>query len=221
VQSSYGDVKAEDIGPHLRVASSSGNVVVNKVKGPAEIETSYGDVSIESVSGPVQAASTSGGVTLHRIGGAATVRASYGAVRASAIAGPLKVSGSSSEVAAEDVAGSVDVETTYGGVSLRRVSGAVTLRLQSGSATVNELRGAALRASHRISTTYGDIDFGWPRASALGFHLESTDSSVRSDFPGQPQEVGSRRILEGTAGAAGGAQVSLTAQSGGVRLRAE
>jgi DUF4097 and DUF4098 domain-containing protein YvlB len=160
-------------------------------------------------------------VTLAAIAGAATVRSSYGTVRASQVGGALRVTGSSSEVSAQDIGGPIDVETSYGGVALSRVRDAVTIRIQSGTASLSGLSGKALTAEHRIETTYGDIEVAWPRGSQPRFHLESSGGSVKSDFAGNEREVGSRLILDGAAGAAGSGQLSLAAQSGSVRLRAE
>jgi hypothetical protein len=95
------------------------------------------------------------------------------------------------------------------------------VRIQSGAAVVSGLSGKALSAEHRIATTYGDIEVAWPRGSQPAFHLESSGGSVKSDFPGNQREMGSRLIFDGAAGAAGAGQLSLSAQSGSVRLRAE
>jgi len=105
-------------------------------------------------------------------------------------------------------------------VTLERVRDAVSVRIQSGTASISGFSGKALSAEHRIDTTYGDIDVVWPRGAQPAFHLESSGGSVKSDFAGSEREVGSRLMLDGASGTGSG-RLSLSAQSGSVRLRAE
>jgi hypothetical protein len=141
-------------------------------------------------------------------------------VRGRGIGGDVRVVGTSAEILLEDVGGAVDADTSFGGVTVRGVKGAVRARAQSGAIEISGLAGAALTARHELMTTYGDIEVLWPRGAKLGFLLESSGGSVRSDFPGREREVGSRLTLDAER-PSGAALLSVTVQSGDVRLRAE
>ena len=93
-------------------------------------------------------------------------------------------------------------------------------RAQSGSIDVSGLSGAALTARHDLQSTYGDVSVAWPRATKIGFRLESSGGSVRSDFGGEERDSGSRLIVE-SAAPSGTALLTVAVQSGDVRLRKE
>ena len=217
---SYGDVTAESVGGDLTIAVTSGHSRVTDVAGRLKLESSYGDVAVERLGGSAEIATTSGGVTAIDLRGDLVVRCSFGSVRARNIGGGMRVTASSTPVEAEMIGGPVNVETTFGGVRLTDVRGAVTVQDQSGSVTVQGLSGAALEAQHHVETSFGDIDFHWPKGRAVSYKLEGTFGWIQSDLPGNVREISSRRILEGRQGA-GGASLSLVTQSGNIDLKSQ
>lgn len=218
ISTSYGDVEAEEIDGALVVVAKSSGAKVTNVRGPLKIEGSYGDVVVEAIDGPTEIATGSGSVTASAVKGDLFVQASHGSVRVKDVKGDLRVVAQSSSVSADGVSGGADVETSYAAVRLEDVGGAVTVQNQSGAVTVDGLRGDALRATHRIETSYADVDVTWPESSGLTFDLECTYGSLSTDLPGRVQNSGSRSSVQGSNGD-GPARMTLVAKNGSVRLR--
>lgn len=215
---SYATVELTDVEGDLVYRGSSVSGSFRRIAGTADVTGSYGDLVLEQIGGVLTVQNTSGGITVTDAG-PATLEGSYAPIRAQRIRGDLRVSATSAAVVAQEIAGGVDVRTSYDSVRIDGVRGPVAVVDQSGRVEVTGFSGDALAATHRIETSYADVEVAWPRSADLRYRLASTYGEIRADLPGAPQERGSRRVLEGrtSEGAAAGLDVSV--QSGSIVVR--
>jgi DUF4097 and DUF4098 domain-containing protein YvlB len=149
IDTSHGEVVVERVAGPARVTSSSGKVRLGEVDGATEIKNSSGECWIGQSTGDVRVKTAYGDITVDRAMGSVTARTAYGSVRIG-----------------EAVRGSVELETSYGGieVGIRRGT-AAWLELSSRHGRVhNALDTTDGPAQHddtlevRASTSYGHIE---------------------------------------------------------------
>ncbi|MFD8691632.1 DUF4097 domain-containing protein [Streptomyces sp. NPDC059651] len=109
-----GDIRLDEAGP-VRLRTLSGDLLLGRVTGSAQITTGRGRVRVTEVLG------------------AARIRNAHGATRLGRITGALKVSAAGGDVAVDLAYAAVDISTSTGNVRLHEaVSGPVVLRTSSG-----------------------------------------------------------------------------------------
>jgi DUF4097 and DUF4098 domain-containing protein YvlB len=113
---------------HVTIETSSGDVTVESLGGPARVDSSIGDVTLKDVAGEVHVHASSGAVTLDGISSSADVFASSGDIEAKRLVADVNLVTSSGSVTAAfarfDAVRSVRMESTSGDISLTVPHGA-------------------------------------------------------------------------------------------------
>lgn len=109
-------------GAHVTIATSSGDISVKSLSGPARADSASGEIKFENVGGQVHVHSSSGDLTLDRIGSAIDAYASSGDIEARHLATDANLVSSSGSVTAEfahfDAVHVVRMESSSGDISL-------------------------------------------------------------------------------------------------------
>ena len=107
---------------HITIDTSSGDVSVSSLAGPARVESSSGDVAMRDVGGEVHAHTSSGDITLDGIGSSVDAFASSGDIKAKRLSADVNLVASSGSVSADfvrfDAVHAVRMESSSGDVAL-------------------------------------------------------------------------------------------------------
>ena len=101
IDSSHGEIMAEQVNGPVRITTSSGKVRLGAVAGTVEVKNSSGDCWIGESASDVRVNTASGDITVDRALASVSARTAHGNVRMG-----------------EVVRGSIDLQTSYGGIEI-------------------------------------------------------------------------------------------------------
>jgi DUF4097 and DUF4098 domain-containing protein YvlB len=224
VQNEHGAVNLADVAA-AKVWNSYEPVRVERVAGPADVDSRHGDVFAEKIDGALSIYTRYGNVDVRDAAKAATLTVEHGDMMVARVAS-LKANAQYSDVSAEDVAGELVlngkhaslkasrikgraiVDTTYRSVTLRTVEMDVRVKTEHGALTADALGGAL-----NVEASYDDVgasDVAGPvdvRVVHGGFKGSQLRQGARVHASGDDVEI---RGFEGP--------IEIETQRGGVRL---
>jgi hypothetical protein len=131
-------------GSRLRLRGASTDVTARGRLREAEVKTASGDVLLDAVDGPTQVDSASGDVRVEN-GGSVQVRSASGDLHVGRASGDVRAQSLSGDVAVGEAAAAVDVQTVSGDLRVERVvAGPVDVNAVSGDVTLAVVRGTAV-----------------------------------------------------------------------------
>ncbi|SOD70331.1 putative adhesin [Jatrophihabitans sp. GAS493] len=148
IQTSIGDVSADEIAGDAEIATGSGRVQLGQVDGAAEVKNSNGDTELDAVTGDVRVRSANGSIRVDRAGAGVDAKTSNGDIRVGEVVG-----------------GSVVLATAKGDLDVGVAEGtAAWLQLNTAFGHVRNLLDPAAQpgdSDQRVEvhgrTSYGDI----------------------------------------------------------------
>jgi DUF4097 and DUF4098 domain-containing protein YvlB len=217
----------------LSVATSSGDVEVQRLEGAMQVSTSSGDVELGTVRGAVSVATSSGDFEADRIEGEVEFSTSSGDFSADALRGArvsfgsssgdfevdrvdadrFEASTSSGDISLETLVGNADISTSSGDIEIDDMEGALAVSTSSGDLEV----GLTKPGRVDISTGSGGVEISAP--SSLDADVEISAGSIRIDRAFQFAGEITRRNAEGQIGG-GGQPLHIQTGSGRVVLSA-
>lgn len=154
----------------FRIATSSGDIVLDALEGDGVIATSSGDIEIGSVRGSLGVATSSGDVSADRIEGETEFSTSSGDVEVETIRGASVAFSSSS---GDFEVGRIDTDrftgnTSSGDISIGSLTGNVEANSSSGDIEIGQLEG-----SLAASTSSGDVEASLAKPGAVDVNTGS------------------------------------------------
>lgn len=209
IWNSYEVVRVERVAGPADVDSRHGDVFVETV-GSLKLQSRYGTVTVKGVAGPAELTVEHGDLS---VSGAQGLKATlvYSDLLAEGLTGELEVHGRHAGVKARDVAGRTLVETTYRDVELQQLGGDARVKAEHTGVDAAELKGAL-----SVETSYDEVrarDVAGPveaRVAHGGFRGERLRQGARIRASGEDVELSA---FEGP--------VDIEAQRGAVRLDPE
>jgi DUF4097 and DUF4098 domain-containing protein YvlB len=173
IETRGGNVQAVDLDGDIVARSAAGRMLIDRIKGKAEIRTGGGDIQVGTVGGSVRCYSGAGVIRMQSAGGESWldtaggevfVHQAFGPVHAATAGGNIKVERASNTVFARTAAGLIEVQQADGAVTAESSAGAIQVnaangvRCESASGTIR-LRnvGGALRASTAIGSIMAEL----------------------------------------------------------------
>jgi hypothetical protein len=219
-------------GARLAVSSTSGNVQVDGIAGPVQVDATSGDVGVAGVPGNVQIECTSGDVDVKDVGGLLRVYATSGEVHMDGVGGSVEVGVSSGDVSGSGLraggtvsalSGEIRLSGTEGNLKVVSSSGDVSLRDHRGGAEVKTSSGdmeislrAPLAESYRMDASSGSVHLEVPQGSSLRLDLSTASGTLRARLPIEVEDVGRHRLV-GMAGK-GKSRVEVTTATGDIEV---
>ncbi len=198
----------------LRSETGSGSMIIDGVKGPAELSTGSGGITASSIGDMVRANTGSGSIQLRGVKGSVRASTGSGGIHADGVAGGFTGSTGSGSIEVQQVAaGDVDVHTGSGGITLTGVQGSLRARTGSGSIRAE----GRPSGSWRIDSASGGLTVRLPQD--MGFELDAHSSNGNIYTAHEITMQGSirRRELRGKV-RGGGPLVELRTASGSIRI---
>jgi DUF4097 and DUF4098 domain-containing protein YvlB len=173
IETRGGNVQALDLAGDLTARSAAGRMLVDRIKGKAEVRTGGGDIQVGEVGGTVKCYSGAGVIRvqsaggeswLDTAGGEVFVHQAFGPVHAATAGGNIRIERASNTVFARTAAGLIEVQQADGAVTAESSAGAIQVnaangvRCESASGTIR-LRnvGGALRASTAAGSIMAEL----------------------------------------------------------------
>jgi DUF4097 and DUF4098 domain-containing protein YvlB len=217
----------------LHVSSTSGEIKISNISGPAEASSTSGDVWMKGTRGSLNVETTSGNVDISMIEGDVTVSGTSSDLKIFDVRGNVNISSTSGNVSAESVVGSVWIDNASGDLFLKRIGGNINATTVSGSMVIEQIEGGLhlesssgdMEVTTKIlppyeyygETSSGDIHFSLPKDSNAEVKLETTSGELDCRLPLNLSTV-SRNLLKGNLGT-GGPSLNLITTSGNIKLR--
>ncbi len=187
-------------GVRLRLRTSSGDVTVQAVRGPADVRTINGDVTLEDASGDVRLESVSGDVRASRVAGNVVAQSVNGGIELGGVTGRVRAESTSGDITLDGIVSREVIASTVNGEML-----------YAGSIEAN--------GHYEFHSHAGDIRLEVPEDVGARFGVETFSGSLDTVFPItlQPGDRGTRRPrrFEFTLGS-GAARVTAETFSGDI-----
>jgi len=151
VTNSFDAVRVERVSGPARIQSRHGDVAASTVGGELSLVARHGRVQVEDVQGRVTVDSEHGDVSAARTGGL-VVRATHGEVGVESVRGDLEVRGQHGPVRARDVSGAASVESSFGDAQLEKVGGDARVTVAHGGIDASDVVGGVT-----AETSYADV----------------------------------------------------------------
>lgn len=179
----FGAGDSIDVGVEVPVATSAivdvkyGSVNASGDLDYCRLNAAYGDITLERAN-RLDLTGGHGEVRVGQVAGDAEVQLKSGSARLGPIGGALRVNGSNAAVVVASVGYSADIATSSGAVEVGRTGGNVTVRSAYGLVRLAELA----RGSARIEASYGGVEIGVRRGTAVWLDAASQHGVVRTDL---------------------------------------
>ncbi|WP_232662867.1 DUF4097 family beta strand repeat-containing protein [Pseudonocardia sp. TRM90224] len=152
---SAGDLRCEGPLGECRFFTKYGNIRFDE-GGPVQLATTYGDVEVDRAHGHAELSTGFGEMRAHHVDGTAEIRNNYGDSRIGEVAGDLDVEGLYGEIRVDRAGAGVVARTAYGSVRIKEVvRGVVDLSTTSGELEIGIKAGTA--AWLDVSSTTGKV----------------------------------------------------------------
>jgi hypothetical protein len=193
-----------------RLASGSGDQVVETIRGPVEAHTGSGSIHTGHITEYVSVSTGSGQIELGGADGGVDVTVGSGSIQANAVAGSVKARAGSGTVRIAQIApGDVDASTGSGSITLTGAQGSVRLRTGSGALMVEG------QPAHdwTLSTGSGRVILHVPRDAAFDVDARSGSGSIETTHPVELLGTISKHRIQGHVHG-GGPRLAVSTGSG-------
>jgi len=207
--------------PETRIRSLSVSVSYNlTIPSKAAIEASSvsGGIRLENIGGTVDASTTSGSVKLMNAEKGADLHTTSGGIEVKNVTGDVDINVTSGSITATQIKGSVSAETVSGGIKLLDISEASVVKAKALSGSVTYEGEIKSDGRYSLQTHSGRIEIRIPSGSAFDLEAKTFSGSINSDFDITISGKISKREVRGSVNG-GGANVKLTAFSGGIYIK--
>ena len=154
-----------------------GSVNASGYLDACRLNVPYGDITLERAT-RLDLSVGHGDVRVGHVAGDAEIRLKSGSARLGHIDGTLRLDGANASVVIDSVGSAADLATSSGAVELGRAGGDVSVRSAYGVVRLAELS----RGSARIEGSYGGVDIGVRRGTAVWLDAVSQHGVVRTDL---------------------------------------
>ncbi len=207
--------------PHTRIRSLSVSISYSltiPAKAAIKAKSISGGVRLENIGGMVEAGTVSGSVKLMNAEKGADLHTTSGGIEVKNVTGDVDINVTSGSITATQIKGSVSAETVSGSIKLLDISEARVVKAKALSGSV--IYEGKIRSDGRYSlqTHSGRIEIRIPSGSAFDLEAKTFSGSIKNDFDITISGKISKREVRGSVNG-GGANVKLTAFSGGIYIK--
>jgi DUF4097 and DUF4098 domain-containing protein YvlB len=198
----------------------------------AKLVNHHGPLTATDVEGDLDARTEHGDVNVHRVAGNLKVNSQFGKVIAGTIAGQAEIQTSYADIEVEDLGGKAFLRNRHGGISGHGLRGSVEARNEFHTIDLDvncpevvctnqhgkirlRLADPKLR-SVRAETSYADLELNICEPLAPKIEAQTSNGSLKSDFPVYAMGTGTNNF-QGLGASA--ARITLKNQYGNIRIR--
>jgi DUF4097 and DUF4098 domain-containing protein YvlB len=147
IETRGGNVQATDLDGELQARSAAGRMLVDRIKGRAEIRTGGGDIQVGEVGGTLRCYSGAGVIRVQSSGGESWLDTAGGDVFLNQALGPVHAATAGGNIRVERASNTVYARTAAGLIEVQQADGAVTAESSAGAIQVNAANGVRCESS--------------------------------------------------------------------------
>jgi hypothetical protein len=200
----------------IRGLAGSGDLAVEGIKGPTDLQTGSGNIFASAVAGALQLRAESGDVRLENINGPIEVVTHSGDIEIHSASREVRVRTGSADVHIDHPGGSVVVSTGSGDIGV--IGATRDLRLQTGSGDIAVEGDPGATNYWDLHASSGDIDLRVPSAASFRLYARTRSGDIHTAIPFLTEGTRGRHHFEGRI-ADGRARVEIETSSGDISLR--
>ncbi len=153
LNSSYGNITANNISTNVLLKSSSGDVALTEITGNVQAESSYGNQHFTNITGNLKTTCASGNIKLSTLKGDGDIVSSYGDISVNDCKGIMKLKASSGKIIASGIVGKTcNIQSSYGDIIAENIQAEdVMMVSKSGDITLTNVVG-----SLSLESSYGN-----------------------------------------------------------------
>jgi DUF4097 and DUF4098 domain-containing protein YvlB len=189
VQTTFGDISAEEIGAEdIVLKSDNGNVRGKHLdaSGELRLETQFGEIDFEDIDGDtLKVTSGNGGIELEggQIDGLLEVQSTFGDISVTGFnAEGFTLQSKNGNITLTNGYGPITIDTEFGTIDVSQAVNAV-LDIKSSNGSIDFSGELDTTANHVIESKFGDIDLVIQEDSAFNVSLKTEFGRIDSDFP--------------------------------------
>ena len=200
----------------IRATSSSGDLEITGLKGPANFTSGSGDIKASKIAGDVQVTGNSGAVELSDIGGQVQVTAGSGDVTLDKIKDDVRLQTGSGALEITDSTGKLEANTGSGDITIRGVTADIRIHTSSGDVSVDGNPGAMNYWD--FHTVSGDVVLQVPPGASFRLYARSSSGNIQAEVPVSMEGTSGKHEFRARIGD-GKARVEVTSSSGDISLK--
>ena len=198
----------------LDASLASGGITVNKLRGPAKVNSASGYIHVYQVEREVQVSAASGSIEIRNVGGYVRVNSASGSieisdakgdVKANAVSGSVRIDRPSDRVEASSASGSVQITGANNDVKAHVISGPINV---SGNPSMNRL--------WELKTVSGSVVIQVPHSASFLLSAEATSGDIRTNIPVVIEEHNKHSLRAHVGDSTG--RVEVRTVSGGITV---
>jgi putative adhesin len=199
----------------LRSTSSSGDLEVSGIQGPANFTCGSGDVTASEIGSDVQVSCGSGDVKLSKIKGQARVSTGSGDITLDTIQGTTRLQTGSGTLEISNPGDALEANTGSGDIAIKGASADIRLRTSSGEIDVEGNPGSSNYWD--FHTNSGEVTLHVPSAASFRLYARSSSGDIDAAIPIVMEGTTNKHELRARIGD-GKARVEIQTSSGDISL---
>ncbi len=217
--SSSGDIKiAEVYAASISVASSSGNITMERAEGSRSVSSSSGDIKLLGGAGDSSVSSTSGNIIIENSTGILNASASSGDISISNSSGRKDLETTSGKIVVTNSDGYTEASASSGDIRFTGFNGAADFETTSGSIILDYAEGASIEDDINLHASSGDVTLTLPSGLSFDFSANSSSGDIRTSFDDQLKFSKNENHASGTIGSNPLFALEITTTSGNIRI---
>jgi len=200
----------------IRGRAGSGDLAVEGIKGPTDLQTGSGNIFASALAGALQLRAGSGDVKLEHLTGPIEVVTHSGDIEINSASGEVRVRTGSADVRIDHPGGSVVVSAGSGDIGV--IGATQDLRLQTGSGDIAVEGDPGATNYWDLRASSGDINLRVPSAASFRIYARTRSGDIHTAIPFLTEGTPGRHDFEGRI-ADGRARVEIETSSGDISLR--
>ena len=200
----------------IRGHAGSGDLAVEGIAGPTDLQTGSGNILASAVTGALQLRAGSGDVKLEHITGPIEVVTHSGDIEINSAGGEVRVRTGSADVHIDHPGGSVVVSTGSGDIGV--IGATRDLRLQTGSGDIAVEGDPGATNYWDLHASSGDVDLRVPSAASFRLYARTRSGDIHTAIPFLTEGTPGKHDFEGRI-ADGKSRVEIETSSGDISLR--
>lgn len=206
--------------PSMRVETKTvnGNVKVEKVDGPVQVEAKNGNQTYRKLGGPLTVKSSNGNISAREVAGPAAIAHHNGNLDFHQIGAALKVNSDNGNIDLRDVAGDATLSWKNGNAKCRDVAGALALDSHTGNLDITQSRVFEKMGLLKADSHTGSVRLTLDKAQPFILEASCNTGSIASAFPVKIEGKGPAKRAAGLVGQ-GGPSIRLNVGTGRIDIR--
>lgn len=164
----------------IRIANSSGKVILQDTSGDLRVHTDYGDIEAHNLQGQTTLKTNKGNIKATNLQGQTHLQTDHGNIEAHDLQGQATLKTDKGNIETSNLQGQIDIQTDHGNITTNNLQGSAKLKTDKGNIFVKQ---STLTGSSRLSTDAGHISFDGTLDPTGDYEMHSDTGTITVTLP--------------------------------------